>query len=163
LIICSIISASSDILGSFGWVVMNGQDEANRAGVVRVGPMGGRERTGGPSARSGDGASRPLTGRAQAREDHFRLIDDEHTLTGRHQARPLPHHAADILGAAASTAHQVVTAVPDLPHDGGVAVSGGINHDVIIVPALSGMSQELDQFETVHALSLGRAPEPCAA
>ncbi len=125
--------------------------------------MGGRETTGGPSARSGDGASRPLTGWAQAREDHFRLIDDEHTLTGRHQARPLPHHAADILGAAASTAHQLVMAVPDLPHDGGVAVSGGINHDVIIVPALSGMSQELDQFETVHALSLGRAPEPCAA
>src|SRR5260370_7067658 len=94
---------------------MNGQDEASRADVARVGPMGGGETTGEPSGRSGDGASRPLTGRAQAREHHFRFVDDEGALAGRLQARPLPPHAADILGAAAPPEHKVVIAAPRLP------------------------------------------------
>src|SRR5260370_17930786 len=76
-------------------------------------------------------------------------MDGEEQVKGRDEARSLPHHAADVLGAAAPAAHQVMMAVPDLPHDGGVAGSGGINHDVTIVPALSGMSQKLDQFETI--------------
>lgn len=47
-----------------------------------------------------------------APEDHFRLIYYESLFIGRSQARPLSHHAVDILGAPAAAADQVMMTVP---------------------------------------------------
>ena len=76
-------------------------------------------------------------------------------VTSRFQARPLPHHAACILGVAARAAYQAVMVAADQPlkgvrghghpaqdvlachghtQPGLVTVGRSINHDVIIVP-----------------------------